>query len=114
MVDKKTEQSQKGDSGSRPSAKTGYKAECPCRDIVNVVVKVPADLSSTGKDKWRVYAMDKCLAPIVSALQKAGIDMRGSCCGHGKCNGDIHLQDGRILIIKNNADEYLTERTGAL
>lgn len=25
--------------------------------------------------------------------------MRGSCCGHGKDFGDIHLQDGRVLVV---------------
>jgi hypothetical protein len=35
----------------------------------------------------------------VNALQLGGLDMRGSCCGHGKTIGDIDLQDGRVLLI---------------
>ena len=70
-----------------------------CEETVSVFVKIPADLSSTGKTKWKYTGIDKCLAPIVKALQQFGIDMRGSCCGHHKQVGDIHLQDGRVLII---------------
>lgn len=69
----------------------------------NVLVKIPADLSSTGFARWKYVAIDCCIASIVDALQKDNIDMRGSCCGHGKTVGEIHLQDGRVLII---ADDY--------
>ena len=31
---------------------------------------------------------------IFEALQKGAVDMRGSCCGHDKIFGDIHLQAG--------------------
>ena len=75
-----------------------------------VKVKIPADLSHTGKTLWKKMKIDKCMAPIVKALQEGGIDMRGSCCGHGKMDGDIHLQDGRILIIKKNGNEYLSNK----
>lgn len=75
-----------------------------------IKVKIPADLSHTGKGFWKYCKIDKCIAPIVRALQEGGINMRGSCCGHGKMDGDIHLQDGRILIIKQNGNEYLANR----
>jgi len=77
-------------------------------EIVSVLI--PADLSSTGKSHWKKMKIDKCIAPIVKALQMCGINMRGSCCGHGERDGDIHLQDGRILIIKKDGDKYLAER----
>jgi len=83
----------------RPCPHCGHKP-------VGVRVKVPADLSHTGKVLWRVKRIDYCIAPIVKALQEARIDMRGSCCGHGKVDGDIHLEDSRLLIIKQNADKY--------
>lgn len=78
-----------------------------------VRVKIPADLSSSGVSCWEEVKIDACIAPIVKALQNAGIDMRGSCCGHGKGNGDIHLQDGRALIILNEraAKEYYTSKS---
>lgn len=66
---------------------------------VVVLVKVPADLSAEGVEKWKRAPIDACVAPIVAALQAAGIDMRGSCCGHGG-DGEIELQDGRVLIIR--------------
>ena len=74
---------------------------CNQREVTEVLVKIPADLSSTGQTKWKNAKIDTCIAPMVKALQLAGIDMRGSCCGHEKTVGDIHLQDGRLLIILN-------------
>ena len=70
-----------------------------------VRVKIPADLSSTGKEKWKDVSIDYCIADVVDALQKDGIDMRGSCCGHGRMPGYIQLQDGRLLILTD--DRYL-------
>jgi len=74
---------------------------CKSGNYQRVKVKVPAGLSCTNKVKWKLAKIDKCIAPIVKALQKGGIDMGGSCCGHGKNDGQIHLVDNRILIIKN-------------
>lgn len=65
-----------------------------------VEVTIPADLSHTGKEYKKKVGIDKCIAPIVRALEKGGVKMCASCCGHGKGAGYIHLQDGRILIIK--------------
>lgn len=75
-----------------------------------VRVKVPADLAAEGHEKWKDAAIDECIAPLVAALQGGGIDMCGSCCGHGQRDGHIDLQDGRGLLIlspeRNTA--YLT------
>lgn len=78
-----------------------------------VNVKIPADLSSTGSDKWKMAKIDACISDIVEALQISGIDMRGSCCGHGKTHGHIHLQDGRIVVILQgkDADDYYIRPT---
>jgi hypothetical protein len=86
---------------------------CESGNTIAVRVKIPADLSSTGQEKWRECKIDSCVASLVAALQAAGIDMRGSCCGHGKCEGDIHLQDGRALLIldRETADRYYKHRT---
>lgn len=78
---------------------------CKWDDTVLVKVKISADLDRTGKVHWRSKAIDSCIAPIVRVLQESGIDMRGSCCGHGEFPGTIHLQDGRLLLIVN-ADKY--------
>lgn len=72
---------------------------CEWGDVISTRVKVPADLSSTGKVKWKDAKIDHCIAPIVKALQEGGVDMRDSCCGHGKTLGAIELQDGRVLLV---------------
>ena len=69
-----------------------------------VSVKIPADLSCDGKQKWKEMQIDSCIADIVRALQQAGIDMRASCCGHYRTVGKIHLQDGRVLTIEEEDD----------
>jgi hypothetical protein len=71
---------------------------CDNSTIVNV--EIPADLSHTGKSFWKGVKIDSCIADLVSALQSGGVDMRASCCGHGKADGNILLQDGRKLIIQ--------------
>lgn len=75
----------------------------PCADCSRATVPVrvwlQAELSCTRKARWKKAQIDACLAPIVKALQRAGIDMRSSCCGHGKGSGEIILADGRILKI---------------
>ena len=62
-------------------------------------VLIPADLSATGHPRRRAVNVDACIAPIVAALDRAGIAMRGSCCGHGKADGEIELADGRRLVV---------------
>ena len=62
-------------------------------------VPIPAHLSHTGEFRWDVKAIDSCIAPIVDALNKAGIYTSGCCCGHGESDGDIILHDGRTLVI---------------
>jgi hypothetical protein len=81
-----------------------------------VEVKIPADLSHKGYAYWRKVKIDKCIADLVRALQNGSIDMRGSCCGHFEGEGDIHLQDGRVLIIldKESADFYFKNKSSEL
>lgn len=47
-----------------------------------------------------VTDIDPCIAPIVQALNTAGIPTAESCCGHGEHYGLIFLQDGRKLRIE--------------
>ena len=72
---------------------------CEWGNTVPVWVKIPTDLSATGKERWKNDPIDSCIAPMVRALQDGGIDMRGSCCGHGCGWGHIGLQDGRNILI---------------
>lgn len=78
---------------------------CNEREMSAVHVKIPADLSCDGKTKWKYAKIDACIAPIVNALQMGGINMRGSCCGHNKVDGKISLEDGRVIIIKQEEKE---------
>ena len=73
----------------------GQRTEC--------FVNTPANLSNTGDDYWSFKAVDSCLSDIVDALNKAGILTSNCCCGHGKRQGTIILQDGRELKIKGEA-----------
>lgn len=73
---------------------------CEWGDNEIVRVKIPADLSHSGKTYWKDVGIDRCIAPIVRALQGGGVDMRASCCGHGKYQGTIVLADGRVLRIQ--------------
>jgi hypothetical protein len=72
---------------------------CEWGDTVPVRVRIPADLSCSGRSHWKRARIDRCIAPLVRALQEGGVDMRGSCCGHGRGEGHIDLQDGRLLRI---------------
>ena len=60
---------------------------------------IPADLSHTGAEYIKEVGVDACIAPLVKALNDAGIRTRTSCCGHGRTLGRIQLVDGRTLEI---------------
>ncbi len=68
-----------------------------------VDVTIPADLSHTGEARKAPKGVDTCIAPIVKALEEAGIVMRSSCCGHGEQLGVIMLQDKRLLLVVDPA-----------
>lgn len=72
---------------------------CEWGDTVEVRVLVSGRHSHSGKPEWRVKAIDRCIAPLVEALQKPGTYTDSSCCGHGTAPGSIVLQDGRVLMI---------------
>lgn len=72
---------------------------CEWGNEVLMEVTVPAHLSHTGQDRLAVKGIDACIAPIIAALNAAGITTTQSCCGHGRDVGSIHLLDGRILLI---------------
>lgn len=68
-------------------------------------VTVPAHLSHTGQARRATKGIDACIAPIVKALNAAGIRTAGSCCGHGRDPGNIILADGRELVILPGAEQ---------
>ena len=62
----------------------------------------------------RLYNIDKCIAPLVKALNMSGFETVASCCGHGKKLGNIVLQDGRELIIAPNYETARMIHKGAV
>ena len=76
------------------------------------------------KSRRMEACVDSCIAPLVKALNDAGIRTLASCCGHGNIPGTIILEDENWLIIadpktaqtwfeKNDTDihgENVTER----
>ena len=72
-----------------------------------VEVTVPAHLSHTGETRQAVKDVDACIAPLVRALNAAGLTTVASCCGHGKGHGNIALADGREIVI---VPDYVTGR----
>ena len=77
---------------------------CDHWDTLPVRVKISADLSSTGREKWKDVQIDRCMAPLVDKLQKGGVDMLASCCCHGGPLGVIDLQDGRKLLVDHKGE----------
>ena len=59
--------------------------------------------------KGRRQDIDFCIADIVAALNAANIITVASCCGHGKVEAVISLEDGRELIIKNVKREEIDQ-----
>lgn len=73
---------------------------CTWGDDVQLLVPIPAELSHTGAFRWDTKRIDRCIAPIVQALNDAGIYTASSCFGHGVYDGFILLHDGRKLVIE--------------
>jgi CBS-domain-containing membrane protein len=76
-----------------------FSKELPWGLTTRVRVLVPAGLSATGTARRKTVGIDRALADLVRALQKAGIHMEGSCSGHGRRPGEILLADGRTLLV---------------
>lgn len=73
---------------------------------VPVAVVIPADISHTGHARMAVAQVDACIADIVRRLNAGATEpvTRGACCGHGVHEGEILLQDGRTLAVRNQCD----------
>lgn len=89
------------DDESRPCAKCGKKG-------VKVAIKKPDQCCSIGpydcttymNSKHEVIEVDYCISHIVAALNAANITTIASCCGHGKQDGNILLEDGNELVLR--------------
>lgn len=47
----------------------------------------------------RLRGIDYCLADLVAALNASNLPTIASCCGHGQIDGNITLEDGRVLMV---------------
>ena len=48
--------------------------------------------------------VDACLAPLIQALNDAGVQTVGCCCGHGRGQGSVLIQqDARIIELRLTA-----------
>ena len=80
-------------------------------------VTIPAHLSSTGVAKRKIVGVDSCIAPLVKALNDAGISTMASCCGHGhlpptiavEWNGD---KDRWLVMVSRAEMEQITATYG--
>jgi len=55
----------------------------------------------------RVQCIGFCIHHIVAALNAGGVRTVGSCWGHKTMNGNIMLEDGRVLVIADNLDQVV-------
>ena len=77
---------------------------CTHGDTVSVRV------SNGDARSWHFEDIDRCIAPLIEALNAARIYTASCCCGHGEEHGYIWLRDGRALIVLNEATkEAITE-----
>lgn len=74
-----------------------------CDDHSNVLVEIPG--ASPRGHLGTKRAIDGCIAPLVEALNAAGLPTVASCCGHGHRPGNIVLEDGREIIIARSFEE---------
>jgi len=72
---------------------------CSWGDDVRVRVCMPARLSHTGRARWTVKPVDRCLAPLIRALNRLGALTANACCGHGEATGWIELHDGTTITL---------------
>lgn len=70
-----------------------------CCDFGEYGCQVPMAIGGKRVD------IDICIADIVAALNAGNIVTLASCCGHNKIPGTIILEDGREIIIVQNAEE---------
>ena len=50
--------------------------------------------------RGRRQDVDLCIADIVAAINAANVITVASCCGHGKQDGSVMLEDGRELVVR--------------
>lgn len=85
-----------------------------CDDHSGVLITIPTASThrpdGTPRPDGNKRGIDACIAPIVQALNDAGVGTAASCCGHGKRPGRITLRDGRDLVIRQTGACFRFDR----
>ncbi len=68
---------------------------------------VEMELPIVGNFRFGKADIDSCIAPIIKALNDAGLLTIGCCCGHGNRIGYIHFKDGRYLGVYPNRKSFM-------
>ncbi len=79
---------------------------CKQGDEIRIRVPISAECSHSGEFYWKDCPVDRCLVPLVQALNAAGMYTGGCCCGHGKegRTAYIGLHDGTRLTVDHLVD----------
>lgn len=77
---------------------------CEKGDTVTMVL--PSRPFSDPFGRHLEYSIDRCIAPLVAALNQGGIATSSCCCGHGDGPGYVFLGNGRALVVAENRAEF--------
>jgi hypothetical protein len=66
------------------------------------MVLMPAHITYNGKARFTLAKIDSCIAPLIQRLNAAGVFTTNCCCGHGKGEGCIILQDDSRLYVQQS------------
>lgn len=72
---------------------------CDHGDVVNQEVLAP-------ENRRYDVDIDRCLSPIVKALNDAGISTISSCCNHHKTPWGYILLEDRLILISEQSDSH--------
>lgn len=87
---------------------------CNWGEDVELLIPVDARDSHTGEARWARKKVDRCIAPLVKALNDAGAYTRTSCCGHWTKQGEIRLQDGTSILVKPSRGNHIDDLVALL
>lgn len=71
-----------------------------CCDVGSYVHSVPIQTPEKT-----IYS-DRCIAPIVEALNAAGIKTEASCCGHGEIAPTVILSDDTWMVLMSRQEAH--------
>lgn len=82
-----------------------------CDQETTLLLRTAPEIDCGGRAGVKEIQVDACVADLIHALETAGIHMLGSCCGHQRREGHIHLADGRALLVlsQEQTDQYFTD-----